>query len=86
MSAINGTYWVKNGHTFGYTFPEQPNILGVLASKPQLGACLSMEPQLITPSDDMRKATVQDFDFSALSSLRTSSLNKTLGALRGTLH
>lgn len=60
---MRATYWVKNDHTFGYTFPEQPNMLGVLASKPQLGACLSEEPQLISPSDKMRKATVLDFDF-----------------------
>ncbi|QPI17896.1 hypothetical protein POP12_104 [Pectobacterium phage POP12] len=56
-------YVVKNGHTFGYIFDEQPNTLGVLASKPQLGASLSEEPQTITSLDVLKTATLEDFDF-----------------------
>lgn len=44
----NATYYVMNGHTFGYMFNEQPGFLGVLASKPQLGADWSEEPKTVT--------------------------------------
>lgn len=63
MKFNNATYYVMNGHTFGYVFDEQPGILGVLASKPQLGASFSEEPKVITSKDKMKIATLKDFEF-----------------------
>ncbi len=63
MKFNNATYYVMNGHTFGYVFDEQPGILGVLASKPQLGASFSEEPKVITSKDKMKMATLEDFEF-----------------------
>lgn len=63
MKFNNATYYVMNGHTFGYVFDEQPEVLGVLASKPQLGASWSEEPKVITSKDKLKLATLKDFEF-----------------------
>ena len=63
MKFENATYYVMNGHTFGYVFDEQPEIMGILASKPQLGAEWSEEPKQITSNDKLKPATLKDFEF-----------------------
>jgi precorrin-3B methylase len=63
MKFNDATYYVMNGNTLGYIFDEQPGVLGVLASKPQLGADLSEEPKTITSSDKLKPATLKDFEF-----------------------
>ena len=63
MKFNNATYYVMNGHTLGYIFDEQPNVLGVLASKPQLGASFSEEPKVVTENDKLKIATLKDFEF-----------------------
>ncbi len=63
MKFENATYYVMNGHTFGYVFDEQPEIMGILASKPQLGADGSEEPKQITGNDKLKPATLKDFEF-----------------------
>lgn len=63
MKFNGATYYVMNGHTLGYIFDDQPDILGVLASKPQLGASFSEEPKAVMPSDKLKLATLSDFEF-----------------------
>lgn len=63
MKFNGATYYVINGHTLGYIFDEQPGVIGVLASKPQLGASFSEEPKTVTPSDKLKLATLRDFEF-----------------------
>ena len=63
MNDNDVTYYVKNKHTFGFVFNSQPDVLGVLAKKPQLGAVFGDEPQMILPTDEMKLATREDFDF-----------------------
>ncbi len=60
----NPRYVVLNNHTLGYIYAEQPGLLGVLASKPQLGGHDPMNgPVSIGDSDQMRAATLNDFAF-----------------------
>ena len=63
MKFNGATYYVMNGHTLGYVFDEQPDVMGVLASKPQIGAPWSEEPKTVTSSVNLKVATLKDFDF-----------------------
>lgn len=63
MRFNEATYYIMNGHTIGYVFDQQPGVLCVLASKPQLGADWSEEPKQVTSKDKMKPATLKDFEF-----------------------
>lgn len=63
MKFNGATYYVMNGHTLGYVFDEQPEMLGILASKPQLGADWSEEPKVLSGNEKLKVATIKDFEF-----------------------
>lgn len=56
-------FYVVNENTLCFKIEGDP-MMGVLAGKPQLGGRNWMNgPFTVTPSDKLRKATLQDFDF-----------------------
>ena len=57
-------YIVLNENTLGYIFDDQPDVMGVLAGKPQLGGHDWFNgPVSMTTIDKTRVATLKDFEF-----------------------
>lgn len=56
-------YYIKDGHTLGFVYGEQPHLFNILAGKPQLGGhdwkdgFVACDPAI----DHLVPATVDDF-------------------------
>lgn len=59
----NPRFYVLGEHTLGYVYEEQPDLLGVLAGKPQLGGHDWKNGPVAFDPAKLRVATVDDFEF-----------------------
>lgn len=56
-------YFVKDGHTLGFVYDEQPHFFNILAGKPPLGGHDWKDGFVaVDPSDSLIPATLADFE------------------------